>query len=201
MADEVTVAEPDPELDTGLDAGLDTEPDAGGPARANPWPLRVAVLLVVAAVAFAGWAGWTWWQASSDESLGYAKARDEVLAAGRAQVTVLTTLDSSDVDGGIERWLEVSTGALRDELAATDDKTRQTLRDGGSVATGRVLDAAVSELDTRAGTAKLLVSVEIETSVDGGAPATKRNRFVAGLTRTEHGWLLSALDQVPLGTG
>ena len=164
------------------------------------WPLRVAVGLVVAALAFAGWAGWTWWQAGQDDALSYAQTRDEVLAAGRSHVTLLTTLESSDVDGGIDRWLSVSTGALRDELAATDAKTRKSLRDGGTVATGRVLDAAVSELDTRTGTAKLLVSVEIATSVGGGEPATKRNRFVAGLTRTDRGWLLSALDQVPLGT-
>jgi Mce-associated membrane protein len=168
--------------------------------RRGPWPLRAAVVLVVLAAAFAGWAGWTWWRADADESLSYAQARDEVLAAGRAHVVLLTTLDSSDVDGGIDRWLTVSTGSLRDELAATDAKTRQTLRQGGTVATGRVLDAAVSELDTRTGTAKLLVSVEIATSVRGGEPATKRNRFVAGLTRTGDRWLLSALDQVPLGT-
>jgi Mce-associated membrane protein len=168
--------------------------------RRGPWPLRAAVVLVVLAAVFAGWAGWTWWRAGADESLTYAQTRDEVLAAGRAHVALLTTLDSSDVDGGIDRWLTVSTGALRDELAATDAKTRQTLRQGGTVATGRVLDAAVSELDSRTGTAKLLVSVEIATSVRGGEPATKRNRFVAGLTRTGDRWLLSALDQVPLGT-
>jgi Mce-associated membrane protein len=168
--------------------------------RRGPWPLRVAVGLVVVALAFAGWAGWTWWRAGSDESLTYAQTRDEVLAASRSQVAQLTTLDSSDVDAGIDKWLTVSTGALRDELAATDAKTRQTLHAGGTVATGRVLDAAVSELDTRGGTAKLLVSVEIATSVKDSAPGTKRNRFVAGLTRTDRGWLLSALDQVPLGT-
>ncbi|HEY7597876.1 MAG TPA: hypothetical protein VH969_32350 [Actinophytocola sp.] len=165
----------------------------------GPWPLRIAVALVVVSLAFAGWAGWTWWRTGADESLGYAQARDDVLAAGRAHVTLLTSLDTSDVDAGIDRWLTVSTGALRDELASTDAKTRKTLHDGGTVATGRVLDAAVSELDTRSGTAKLLVSVEIATSVRGGKPATKRNRFVAALTRTDRGWLLSALDQVPLG--
>jgi Mce-associated membrane protein len=168
--------------------------------RRGRWPLRVAVALVVAALVFAGWAGWTWWQTGHDESLSYAQAREEVLTAGRSHVTLLTTLDSSDVDAGIDRWLSVSTGALRDELAGTDAKTRTTLHEGGTVATGRVLDAAVSELDTRTGTAKLLVSVEIATSSGGGEPATKRNRFVAGLTRTDQGWLLSALDQVPLGT-
>ena len=168
--------------------------------RRGPWPLRAAVVLVVLATAFAGWAGWTWWRAGTDESLSYAQTRDEVLATGRAHVALLTSLDASDVDAGIDKWLTVSTGPLRDELAATSASTRQTLRDGGSVATGRVLDAAVSERDIRGGTATLLVSVEIATSVRGAEPATKRNRFVAGLTRTGHGWLLSALDQVPLGT-
>lgn len=169
-------------------------------AEVSAWPLRVAVALLAAALAFAGWSGWMWWQAGHDPSLEYAQARDEVLDAGRAHVTVLTTLDSSNVDAGIDRWLAVSTGALRDELAATDTKTRTSLHEGATVATGRVLDAAVSELDVRTGTAKLLVSVEISTSVRGGEPAAKRNRFVAGLTRTDRGWLLSALDQVPLGT-
>lgn len=161
---------------------------------------RAAIGLLVAALAFAGWAGWTWWRAGTDEALEYARVRDEVLATARSHVTLLTTLDTSDVDGGIERWLDVSTGALRDELAATDADTRTTLSEGATVSTGRVLDAAVSELDTRAGTARLLVSVEIATAKDGGPPATKRNRFVAAMSRTDDGWLLSALDQVPLGS-
>jgi Mce-associated membrane protein len=43
------------------------------------------------------------------------------------------------------------------------------------------------------------VSVEIATAKGGGPPVTKRNRFVAAMSRTDNGWLLSALDQVPLG--
>jgi Mce-associated membrane protein len=161
---------------------------------------RVAIVLLVAAAAFAGWAAWSWFHASGDESLGYATVRDEALATGRQQVAELTTLDYHDVDAGIARWLTVSTGALRDQLAGTDQQTRNTLRDGKTVATGTVLDAAVSELDQRAGTAKLLVSVEITQAKEGAAPAAKRNRFVAALTRTDAGWKVSALDQVPLGT-
>ncbi|OLF05016.1 hypothetical protein BLA60_37925 [Actinophytocola xinjiangensis] len=169
------------------------------PARRR-WPLVAAVAVLVAALGFAGWAGYGWWRASQDGSVSYAKTRDEVLETGRSHVRLLTTLDASDVDGGIRDWLTVTTGGLRDELSATDEETRKTLRDGGTVATGRILDAAVSELDTRTGTATMLVSVEIETSKDGQPVNAKRNRFVAGLERTEDGWLLSALDQVPLGT-
>ena len=160
---------------------------------------KVAIVLLVAAAGFAGWAGWSWLQASGDNALGFAATRDEALRAGREQVAVLTTLDYHDVDAGIARWLAVSTGPLHDRLAGTDQQTRNSLRQGGTVSTGAVLDAAVSELDQRAGTAKLLVSVEITQARDGVAPATKRNRFTAALSRTEAGWKLSALDQVPLG--
>ena len=161
--------------------------------------VKVMLGALVVALAFAGWGGWTWWQASRDDSLAYATARDEVLAAGREQVATLTTLDYHDVDGGIDKWLAVSTGGLRDELAATDATVREQLADNATVATGRVLDAAVSELDARAGSAKLLVSVEISTAKDGSPPLSKRNRFVAGMSRVDGVWKLSALDQVPLG--
>lgn len=161
--------------------------------------VKVMLGVVVLALAFAGWAGFTWWQASRDDSLAYATARDEVLAAGRTQVATLTTLDYHDIDAGIDKWLAVSTGGLRDELAATDTATREQLAANATVATGRVLDAAVSELDTRAGSAKLLVSVEISTAKDGSPPSAKRNRFVAGMSHVDGEWKLSALDQVPLG--
>lgn len=155
--------------------------------------------VVVLALGFAGWAGWTWFQAGNDDDLGYAATRDEVLSTGRVQVATLTTLDYHDVDAGIDKWLAVSTGGLRDELAATSAETRKQLSAGGTVATGRVLDAAVSELDTRSGSAELLVSVEISTAKDGAPPAARRDRFVAAMSRVDGGWKLSALDQVPLG--
>jgi len=161
--------------------------------------VKVMLAVVVLALGFAGWAGWTWVRAGNDDDLGYAATRDQVLATGRVQVATLTTLDYHDVDAGIEKWLAVSTGALRDELAATDEATREQLRAGGTVATGRVLDAAVSELDTRSGSAKLLVSVEISSAKGGSPPAARRDRFVAAMSRVDGGWKLSALDQVPLG--
>lgn len=161
--------------------------------------LLIAIVALVAAVALAGWAGVSWWRAENDDGLRYAQARDDVLAAARAHVTLLTTLDARDVDGGIAKWLEVSTGTLREELASTEPATKKSLHDAGTVATGRVLDAAVSELDERAGRAKLLVSVEISTQQQGAPAATKRNRFVAALSRMDGEWKLSALDQIPLG--
>jgi Mce-associated membrane protein len=162
--------------------------------------LWVGIGLTVAAFAFAAWSGWSWVSSANDDGLAYAKARGEVLDAGTRQVAVLNTLDYHDVDGGIARWLDASTGGLRDQLAHTDDNTKNSVRQGATIATGKVLDAAVSELDTRAGTAKMLASVEITVAKDGVAPATKRNRFAVQLARTDGDWKLSALDQVPVAT-
>ena len=166
------------------------------------WQMRKTgpIVLLAASAVFAGWAGWSWLQAANDPTLAYVNARDEALQAGREQVAVLSTLDYHDVQGGIGRWLTASTGPLHDKLASTDDKAKQTLADGKTVATGKVLDAAVNELDEHAGRAKLLASVEITVAKEGVAPGTKRNRFAAQLTRTDDGWKLSALDQVPVGS-
>lgn len=162
--------------------------------------VKALIGAVVLAAAFTGWAGWSWAQASADPDLAYATAREEALSAGREQVAELSTLDYHDVEGGIARWLSVSTGALHDQLAATDTKARQALAQAGTVSTGKVLDAAIGELDEHAGTAKLLASVEITVAKAGVAPATRRNRFAAQVTRTGEGWKLSALDQVPVGS-
>lgn len=158
-----------------------------------------AVAVFAAAAVFAGWSGYAWYAASHDSALTYGAARDEALTSGRTLVAELNTLDYHDVNGGLGRWLAASTGPLHDQLARTDDTTKKTLTANATVATGRVLDAALSELDEHAGTAKMLASVEITMARQGTAPAVKRNRFAAALSRTADGWKLSALDQLPVG--
>jgi Mce-associated membrane protein len=157
------------------------------------------VVAFVAAAAFAGWGGYSWFSASRAEALTYGTARDEALQTGRELVAQLSTLDYHQVDQGIARWLDASTGPLHDQLARTDDTTKKTLAADAAVSTGKVLDAALSELDEHAGTAKMLASVEVTVAKDKVAPATKRNRFAAQLVRTDAGWKLSALDQIQVG--
>ncbi|WP_103350264.1 hypothetical protein [Amycolatopsis sp. CA-128772] len=162
--------------------------------------VKVALTALIAAAAvFAGWSGYAWYAAAHASAVTYGTARDEALATGRTLVAELNTLDYHDVNGGLGRWLSASTGPLHDQLARTDETTKKTLAANATVATGRVVDAALSELDEHAGTAKLLASVEITMAKEGTAPAVKRNRFAAALSRTADGWKLSALDQLPVG--
>jgi Mce-associated membrane protein len=155
-----------------------------------------AIVLVVAAAAFAGWFGWSWLR-TTDASAAYTETRQEVLRVGEQGITNLTTLDYQRVDEGLDRWLESSTGALRDSLLQGRDDSRKQLTDGRSTTEGKVVDAAVTELEQD--DAQVIAAVEITVTPADGTPVVKRNRFEAGLSRTEAGWKLSSLRAVAVG--
>jgi Mce-associated membrane protein len=156
----------------------------------------VSIGLVVLAAAFAGWAGWRWVDSSSEAGV-YTETRAQVLEVGEQGIANLTTMDYKHVDEGLDRWLASSTGTLRDSLAQGRDDSRKQLAAGKSATVGKVTDAAVTELDTD--TAQVIAAVEITVTPEGGLSQVRRNRFEAGLSRTDTGWKLSSLRAVAVG--
>jgi|GEM_PF-3351285 len=158
---------------------------------AVPWVvLAVALLLAVVG-------GRAWWFAEHDPDLDRAASRDAALIAARTHVATLTTLDGTDVDAGLEAWQAATTGLLHDQVSEVDDTNRALLADIGSTSTGRVLDAAVLELD--GSTASVMVSVEVtvaDLSTPTAEPTIKRNRFAADVRLVDGEWLLEDLQQV-----
>ncbi|MFG3281811.1 hypothetical protein [Streptomyces sp. NPDC048111] len=152
----------------------------------------LAALALIASAGFALVAGWTWLQARNDSSVAYATARDAALAAGRAEIATLSTLDAGHPDAALRGWLDASTGPLHDELG------RQGATKATTSARADVTDAAVSELDDRSGTAKLIATVQVRLTPAGGATTTDRKRLEAALERTDDGWKLKALSAVPV---
>lgn len=166
--------------------------------RANP-VLLAAVALAVVAVCCAAWAGWTWYGAANDDSLGYAKTRDEVLAAGEQSVQNLNTLDHRKLSGGLDAWEASTTGDLRGQLKKGRGEFEKRIREARTVTSAKILSSAVAELDERAGKAGVLIAVRTTVSAPKEKPATKQTRIRGELTRTADGWKLSALEQVPVG--
>ncbi|MEU3999139.1 hypothetical protein [Streptomyces fungicidicus] len=163
--------------------------------RTRRFRILTAAALALAA-GFCGTGAWTYAQARTDDALAYGRERDRALADGRAGVAVLTTLDAATrqrAEKGILAWREVSTGPLREELGRTEAKA-------GASARGTVTEAAVTALDTRAGTAKLITTVRVEVTPAGAKkPATDRKRLEAVLARTGEGeWKVRAVSAVPL---
>ncbi|GGP57853.1 hypothetical protein [Saccharothrix coeruleofusca] len=163
------------------------------------WALPVAAVLAVLAAGYAVWAGVSWWGASSSDSVAYARERDEVLRVGQVGIANFTTLDYREVDRDLDRWLDTSTGALRSEIESDRAVRAKQLADARTVTESRVLDAAVTELDDRAGRARVIAVVETSVMPEGGQSVKKVDRYQTELTRTDAGWKLSALGPVRAG--
>ncbi|MFD5625256.1 hypothetical protein [Streptomyces sp. NPDC127072] len=147
------------------------------------------------ALGFCGTGAWTYAQARGDDSLAYGQARDAALDDGRHALAVLNTLDASTqkrAELGVRAWRTVATGPLRDELGSTRART-------GPSARGAVTEAAVTALDIRAGTAKLIATVRVDVTPVGSKTATQeRKRLEALLARDGDGqWRVRALGAVP----
>ncbi|MEU3194998.1 hypothetical protein ABZ686_31215 [Streptomyces sp. NPDC006992] len=197
-------AAPDEAEDAARDEAEDVAPDeaedaAGEAARpvgpTGQGPVWLAALLV-AALLFCAFSGWIYWRAHTDDDLAYSRARDRALAAGRAHLATLNSVDAAHIEADLREWRRAATGPLRDELRRSEKKSAKTLRERGSTARADVTDAAVTGLDETAGTATLIATLRIRTATRSGAPATDRKRMQAGLERTEQGWKLTSVTPV-----
>ncbi|MFJ4711964.1 hypothetical protein [Streptomyces sp. NPDC088785] len=143
------------------------------------------------ALAVCGTGAWSYAQARGDDDLAYGRARDAVLSDGRAAVARLTTLDASTsarAEAGVREWKAVTTGPLRAELARESPAAGVSSR-------GVVTDAAVTSLDDRAGTAKLIATVRVTS----GSAGAERKRLEAVLSRSADGaWKVKSLGAVPV---
>lgn len=159
--------------------------------------LTAAVALLVAAAAVAGWFGVSWARAAGDDSLEYSRARDEVNRVGQAAVVTMNTLDYRTVDQGLKAWETATTGALHNEIVQGRKTSRDAIVQAQSVTKATVLSSAVSELDARAGQASVLVALKVNVAVKGQEPADKYMRLSGKLQRTQDGWKLYEIGQVP----
>ncbi|MDT0402830.1 nuclear transport factor 2 family protein [Streptomyces edwardsiae] len=167
-------------------------------AGTRPLP-ALALALTLVAGGFAVRAGQDWYDAAHDDRAAYAGQRDAVLAAGEQAVQNLNTLDHRDVNRGLDLWESSTTGELHEQLTTGRTEFADQVKAAKTVTTARVLSGAVTELDDRAGRARVLVALRVTVKADGGAKTDKDSRMLGELTRTDGRWKLSALGQAPVG--
>lgn len=162
--------------------------------RSRSW-LPWALLGLALVVAISGLAAWR--MASTDDSLAMGKARDEVLVTASAHIATLNSLDYRKVDEGLKGWSAVTTGTLNDQLAQVDDENRALLADQKKISVGKVIDAAVVNLEEDAATVIAAVEITVtDESKSDAEPTVKRNRFSADLVKVKGTWKLENLQQV-----
>lgn len=173
-------------------AAPDGPHDAGTPAQtrlARALPVASIVAAVLALVF-----GALWLFALNSDSVQVAQARDEALRDARQAVINLNTLDHTDAAAGLDLWIQSSAGSVRDEFVKNRDAYAQLVTEQKRTTTAKVADAAVSEVDPRAGTARVLAGVDVTVTPEGGEPTETRQRLELGMTRTEDGWKIDALE-------
>ena len=176
---------------------MTTKPGARG-WLAEPL-VATALALAVLAALFAAWSGWSVYRASNAGPPAAAQLRDQVLQAGEQGVQNFNTLDYRHVAAGLALWEQSSTGPLHTEIVAGRAQFTRQIEQTKTVTTARILDAALTALNPRAGTASVIVAVQITVTPASGSPVTKQSRLLGTLAKTPSGWKLSALGQVPVG--
>ncbi|WP_433276028.1 hypothetical protein ACQPZA_33090 [Pseudonocardia xinjiangensis] len=178
---------------TVLDAPPATPPP---PAPRLVTPARALALLVAVAALAAAFFGVRWALALGDDGLELARERDVVLIDAQQAAINLNSLDFTHVDAGLDLWEQTSTGPLLDEFRANRAEYNKVVTDSKRVTTATVADAAVAELDVRAGTARVLVGVDVKVVPQGQDPVVTRQRLQLEMTRTDAGWKASRLAPV-----
>ncbi|HEV3379380.1 MAG TPA: hypothetical protein VG142_00100 [Trebonia sp.] len=156
-------------------------------------PLAAASALAVAAAACAGWFGWSWHSAAHSPALADARARDVALAGAEQAVLNFNTLDYHQASAGLNLWLESSAGSLHSQLAQNLKQEVQLVQGKKTITTAKILDGAVTQLDTGAGTASVMVAVDVTVTPAKGSPFTERESEIGQVTRTSSGWKLTSL--------
>jgi Mce-associated membrane protein len=163
-------------------------------------PLRIAILVVAVlaaiSVVLAGLAGAFWDRAGRGESRTVGLAREAVLQDAQRATMTLNTLDYQHVQDGLSRWEQVSTGSLLTQLRANRDSYTHAITDSTTVSTANVLDAAVTTLDERAGSAQVLVAVDVTSQIDKADPGCAHRRVHLDMTRSAGGWKVANLTPV-----
>jgi Mce-associated membrane protein len=154
-------------------------------------PLRivtVAIMVLAAlAVGTAGWFGVSWYRAAHDELLAGGIARDTVLQDAQQATINLNTLDFRRVQDGLTLWEQSATGSLLDEVRANRATYAQAITDSKTTTTARALDGAVAVLDERAGTARVLVGVDVTSAREGAQASCVRRRIQLEMRRADTG--------------
>jgi Mce-associated membrane protein len=150
-------------------------------------------LSVALAVGFAAWAGTRYASAASSPALSAGQVRDAAMSAGTREIADLNTVSVHSVATWEQRWLDDTTGAEHIKIQQTNPAAAAQIAKVKTSSVATVTDAALTALDPRAGSARIIATVSIAQANAAGASDTVANRYIATLTLTSAGWKISSL--------
>ena len=173
---------------TGSLHAVSEQPDApaGRPPTQRALVVVIAALSVLAAVNV--WLGYSDHQIRQSES-----ARRDMVAAARAGAVSLTTIDHRQAEESVQRILDTSTGAFRDDFAARATGFIDAAKKAQSTSVGTVADAGLESVDGDAG--RVLVALTVMTS-NAGVPERQPRawRMRVTVSPEDHAYKVSSVE-------
>ncbi|MGH3921979.1 MAG: hypothetical protein ACRDTT_03755, partial [Pseudonocardiaceae bacterium] len=164
-------------------------------------PLRVATMVVAVlallACGLAGWFGVSWFRAAHDESIALGTVRAAALLDAQQAAINVNTLDHRRVQDGLELWEQSATGAALEEFRTNRDDYVRTVTNSKTTSTARVHNGVVAELNDLAGTARVLVGMDVTYTPEQREASCVRQRLQLEMQRTPHGWKIEKI--APIG--
>lgn len=172
-------------------------PGTGGPLRAV---IAVVGVLALGASVAAVWFGIAWYRAAHDDSIALAQTREKVLFDASQAAENLNTLDHTEMAQSLDLLQQSTTGATLDDLTQNRESYAEALAVAKTSSTATVVDGAVADLGAAAGTAQVLLAVDVTYRPEDGAVSCLRNRMQLQMKLVEDTWKVEQLGQVGAGT-
>lgn len=180
---------------------------SGGATPGSRWgqslpagPLRVAIIVVavLTLLAFltAGGYGLAWYRAAHDRAYIVGVVRDEVRQDAQQAALTLNTLDYRRVQDALTLWEQVATGPMLADLRAKAPTYARAITEAETSTSARVLDVGVAALDERAGTAQVLVALDVTAESSRGEPTCTHRRVRLDMVRAGDTWKVTNLTPV-----
>lgn len=152
---------------------------------------RVVIAGLISLVAVVGWLGWRDFEVRRIDA-----ERAQMVAAGRAGLLALTTIDHQHVDSDVERILDTSTAGFREDFEKKAPGFKDAARKAQSKSVGTVTGAGWESADGDAG--RVLVALTVMTTNRGVAerqPKAWRTRVT--VAKDDGGYKVAAVEFVP----
>lgn len=193
------------ESEEDVPSGLAVDTAARTPAASRRWPIRssrprlstiaatCAVIATLAAVA-----GSVYMVGEHRDATQQHERAAEFAAAARQGIVNLTSLDFKDAKGGVQRIIDDSTGAFKDDFQKTADDFIKVVEQSKVVEQGVVRAAAVDLDSMTSDSAVVLVASTSEVTNAAGAKKDPRNfRLIVTVTRDGDQIKMSKVEFVP----
>lgn len=152
---------------------------------------RVVIAGLAALVAITGWLGWRDIEVRRTEA-----NREQMVAAGRAGLIALTTIDHQEVDAAVQRILDSSTGGFREDFETRSEEFKDAARKAQSKSVGTVTEAGWESAEGDLG--RVLVALTVMTT-NRGVPERQPKAWRTRVTVTKQGgeFKVAAVEFIP----